>query len=166
MGKLVAMAKIQICPATDTTGPGPHRAELGMTLFELLIALTIFATMTSFTGIILTANLRHLAFDSSTERLVDDLRRSQLFARTRDQVVVIELTASGYDIDQTSTYREWPADVAAEWRIRDNDTWTSTSIVEISPGRLSPLQLEITLTQDDDERHVRLEPVTGRVHAE
>jgi prepilin-type N-terminal cleavage/methylation domain-containing protein len=160
------MAKIPICPAIEVSRSGSMKSERGMTLFELLIALAIFATATTFAGVALTANLRHLAFNSATERLVDDLRRSQVYARTRDQAVVIELTANGYVISPLSTHRDWPSNVEAVWRVRRNGRWNLPGRVTITPDRLSPLQLEVLVSQGDDERHIRLDPVTGRVHVE
>ena len=159
------MAKTATSPGAD---PGLKRRtcnEQGMTLFELLITLTVYASIASFVGVALSSSMHHRAFNHSIEQMEDDLRRAQLWSRTTDEAVIINLTADGYRIDALTMDRDWPGDVDAVWNVRVNDRWQVTDRVEISPNRLSMLELDVEITQGDDIRHVFLDPVTGRIHA-
>jgi len=160
------MAKIAISPGVDPGLKCRASSEQGMTLFELLITLTIYATIASFVGVALSSSVSQRAFNHSIEQLEDDLKRAQLWSRAADETTIIDLTATGYRIDALTTERDWPGGVDVVWRVRTDNSWQVTDRVEMSPNRLSMLQLDIEIVRGDDIRHVFLDPVSGRIHAD
>lgn len=158
------MAKTETLPAARILTGGCRRHERGMTLFELLITLVIFASLASFTSFALSGTLGHLRHERAVEQLVHDLRQASLEARSQGVSAGIEVTGIGYAVPALNIERVWPAGVTADWRVRRDGVWWPVSQFSL-PARtaLSP-ELEVRILSGDEARAVRIDRITGRVH--
>jgi len=138
----------------------------GFTLFELLIALLIMASVSSFVAVSMSNRADTSVIDRAQQNLIRDLQRARLEARTSGLGIDIVIDESGYQMAQINVDREWPAGVEVVWRSRQFERWNAVRQVTITPSRLSSLSLDIELQRDDVERHVIYDPISGRVHAE
>lgn len=143
----------------------PRRSERGMTLLELLIALSIFAAVASLSGVALTGTLTHLRHERAAEQLVSDLRRTSLQARTRGTEARIEVSEAGYSVPALALERSWPRGVTAIWRVRQAGRWQLAAEIALPPRISASPEVRIDILRGDQSFSVRIDPVTGRVHA-
>ncbi|WP_417469586.1 pilus assembly FimT family protein [Maricaulis sp.] len=153
-----------ISPAADQGGR-PSANERGMTLLELLIALSIFAAVASLSGVALAGSLGHLRYQRSAEQLVLDLRRASLRARSSGDETAIQLTPRGYRIEALDIDRAWPQGVTAVWRVRQAGSWQVAAGLTLPPRTIQSPELEVEILRGDDRLSVQIDRVTGRVHA-
>ncbi len=141
------------------------RSQSGMTLLELLIALSIFAAVASLSGVALTGTLSHLRHERAAEQLVSDLRRASLEARIQGSEARIVVTETGYAVPALDIERVWPRDVTAVWRVREAGRWQLVSGVVLPTRMVASPELQVDISRADDMTPVRIERITGRVHA-
>lgn len=154
------------CREADPVIPGPpHPSQRGFTLLELLIVLTIFAAVASLSGVALNGTLAHLRHERAAEQLVSDLRRASLAARTRGAGTEIRTTPAGYIVDALDIEREWPRGVTAVWRVREAGRWQLAADLTLPPRISASPEVQIEILRDAETLSVRIDPVTGRVHA-
>jgi prepilin-type N-terminal cleavage/methylation domain-containing protein len=149
---------------TATSSAADH--EGGFTLFELLIALLVMASVSSFVAVSMSNRADTSVIDRAQQNLVSDLQRARLEARSRGLGVDVLIDESGYQMAQIDIDRDWPTGVEVVWRSRQFERWNDVRRVTITPRRLSSLNLDIELQRDGVERHVIYDPISGRVHAE
>tara|TARA_R110002073_G_scaffold34954_1_gene102889 strand:+ start:17504 stop:17917 length:414 start_codon:yes stop_codon:yes gene_type:complete len=136
-----------------------------MTLLELLIALSIFAAIATLSGVALSGSLAHLRHQRAAELLVSDLRRASLTARSLGQETHIRLSPEGYAIDALGVERVWPRDVTALWRVREAGNWQIETRLSLPPRMVASPEVQVDITRGTDRITVRIDRVTGRVHA-
>ncbi|WP_417493248.1 pilus assembly FimT family protein [Maricaulis sp.] len=153
-----------ISPAANR-GDRSSANERGMTLFELLIALSIFAAIASLSGVALAGSLGHLRYQRSAEQLVLDLRRASLKARSTGDETIIRLSPQGYSIEALEIDRTWPRDVTAVWRVHQAGSWQVATVLALPPRTVASPELEVEILRGDDRLSVQIDRVTGRVHA-
>jgi len=153
-----------ISPAADQRDRS-RANECGMTLLELLIALSIFAALASLSGVALTGSLGQLRYQGSAEQLVLDLRRASLRARSSGDETAIQLSPRGYSIEALDIDRAWPRGVTAIWRVRQASGWQVATDLTLPPRTIASPELEVEILRGDDRLSVQIDRVTGRVHA-
>ncbi|SDL67599.1 type II secretion system protein [Maricaulis salignorans] len=153
-----------ICHAADPRR-GSSGSERGMTLLELLIALSIFAAIATLSGVALSGSLAHLRHQRAAELLVSDLRRASLAARSLGRETRISLSPEGYAIEALDIERVWPRDVTARWRIRQAGYWQTATGLALPARTVASPDVEVEIMRGADRIAVRIDPVTGRVHA-
>lgn len=141
------------------------RSERGMTLLELLIALSIFAAVASLSGVAMTGTLSHLRHERAAEQLVSDLRRASLLARMQGVEMQVRATPGGYTVDALDIDRAWPREVTAVWRVREAGSWQVTTGIALPPRPVASPELQVDISRDGESVSVRIDAVTGRVHA-
>ncbi len=155
-----------ICPAAEReVRARPRQTEHGFTLLELLIALSIFAAVASLSGVALTGTLSHLRHERAAEQLVSDLRRASLEARTQGTDTRILVTETGYSVPALDVERVWPRDVTAVWRIREAGRWQLAAGLVLPSRTVASPEVRIELARGSETLPIRIDPVTGRVHA-
>jgi prepilin-type N-terminal cleavage/methylation domain-containing protein len=158
------MVKIATSPATDRVRhPDLTHPQAGMTLFELLIALSMMAVIASFTVAVMTGGQETRRFEASIDLLISDLTDARLSAVAENQPRWVVPTETGYRLEAENLDRAWPDDVDARWQVQRGRRWRDIERVEVSPARTPFLHLRVTLTRGDERRLIFVDPVSGRV---
>ena len=137
--------------------------QSGITLVEVLAVLVIIALATTLTLPRIISNSSAGNLDWTAERLVADLRRSNIEARSQARAVVVEIGEGGYAIDAISIRRAWGGEVSASWQQRGRDDWLEMSRLELTGRTLGREEVRIRLRRDRHVRDIVIEPLTGRV---
>lgn len=142
--------------------PQPRR-DSGITLFELLVVLTIMAVLASFVGVSMSASLRERAYGHAVDRLAMDLRRSRLDARDERRQQTLRVLPDGYRIDGRDLTRRWPDGVTARWAIERGGRWFPVDMVRVTDAAVPFLHLRVEISRAEELRTVSMEPISGRV---
>ena len=103
MVKSGAMVKMQI---------SKNARQTGLTLFELLVVLSLIGLVTSMSMVWLVSRMPQMAVTQASDILLTDLQRAKLLARTKGTTITVTLTSKGYSISDLAIKKNWPKGVS------------------------------------------------------
>lgn len=131
-------------------------AQRGVTLFEMLVALSILSMSAGVAAAAIARASPRLAVDRTADTLVLDLKRARLLAETSGAPVTVRADINGYDIPALKVARDYPRGLIVAWNGED--------AFEVSiGGGLDQAAAEILLSKGNSEARVSVAPVTGRI---
>lgn len=142
-----------------TSARNKSSRELGVTLFEMLVALTIISLATGVVGAGVSARAPQLVVDRATDALVVDLKRARLAAQTSGDPIIISADAGGYLIPALSIDRVYPNGLIARWNGGVEFRFSIGSGLEQQGAT-------ILLSKGKSGSRVLVAPVTGRISRE
>lgn len=152
------MRMTRTCPAADR-----QARDAGLSLFELLVVLSIFAVMTSFTAILFVNAFPEREIRQSVSVIEDDLRAARLFVRRSGQDAQLLLSPSGYSIPELGVQSDWPDGVSVSWRTGTGPAGTTQTRMALPAGRLAWPELDLLIVSDAYHYRLEQEAITGRV---
>ena len=143
-----------------------RRAEAGLTLLEMLVALSILALAGSLSAVMVGRSLAIDPLDQAVARLTNDLASAQLRADA-GETVILHLAPNGYGIERGGETRTQALDdsVRVRWEVSLQGEPAGAAEIRL-PARPTPLGLRAELRRGEERVLVVLEPLTGRVHRE
>lgn len=147
------------------TSPAADRQarESGFSLFELLVVLSIFAVMTSFTAILFVNAFPEREIRQTVAEIEDDLRAARLYVRRSGQDAHLLLDSSGYAIPELGVQSAWPDGVSVSWHADAAIGDAAQTRIFLPAGRLAWPEMDLLIVSDDFRYQIRQEAITGRV---
>lgn len=135
------------------------RRQLGLTLFELLIALALISLMALLVSGGIGKSSPHFAVRLASEQMLADIKRARLEADASNAPVTIAISDAGYEIDALGLSRALPQGVVL---VQPNGDKDAAEDIIIGPGHWIKAY-EVTLAKGDARSTISIEPVTRRV---
>jgi Tfp pilus assembly protein FimT len=131
---------------------------------EMLAALAVAATLTSFVAISLAGTRQDRALDTAITQLSSDLRAARTEARRMGEAVGVRWSETGYTIEALGRAQSWPQGVSAQWELAAPDPAQPDDSFSFTAQRLSQAGLVITLQDDAGAVQLEVNAITGRIN--
>ena len=135
-------------------GPSAPKAQCGVSLFELLLVLTIMSLAAGIAGVSLNRALPGLRLRQAATVLEADLQRARTLSLTQGEVVDLTLSEEGYAIEGLGLSRSLADGVMLVW---DSDAPLAFTAGVPSRGGT------VLVTRGQRVLAIRIEAFTGRV---
>lgn len=139
-----------------TSARNKQQRQQGLTLFELLVALSILSLSVLVSANAFRAFSPRIAVDQAAEQLVADLKRARLHARQTGERVAISPTETGYEISSLQLTRTLRNDLVASWR-------SDAEGVVAFTQRFANLGGRVEIRKGNRRAVVLVHPITGKV---
>ncbi len=132
------------------------RAQLGLTLVELLLALSILSLGALISASAINARSPRLAIDQTAEQVVTDLKRARLHAQETGEKVSVTPLDDGYIVSELALTRLLRSDLDVKWMSNSIEGIIFAERFANPGGR-------IEISKNGHSAVIRIHAITGKI---